>query len=448
MALFGNYQGRDTIRPVKDANGVLQRTNSALEISDGDTPAQKWLVDNRLPVTFTYGFAYGVNQMVMSKGLVVAVDPIRFQKDFETGKLHSVLTIANGGKDVKLDVDGKTWVALAGAEETAYAALTDDQKDADLAKRPANNPIGVLFGNVYKKVDDALNGMAPTVITEKYIKLPLFADATHALQNPWGSAYGAIKPGEFVKSDENGRFVKWVEGTDLLSQRVGQVLAIQKDLVPEGAAQWASWALQDKLNSDYFNPYEWPAANNDKGYPGYPFDKAFGYNELDKKNPRLPIELDIKRGIPGLTDGANVAKTVITDQVVDEIPVGLSSYPNPRYCRTLDRGTPVSGIQIAIRATVSGTAHTSAYVPVESATAKDAVKINVGATDVALGHLDYVDALAGLLILVIDEAAVMATAGLTKVEVLVQYTKAGLAGVPTMLDWDGVVGEIRVLVDK
>lgn len=442
MALFGYYQGRDQVRPVKDVNGVVQRTNSALEVSDGDTPSQKWVVDNRLPVLFTYGFAAGINEMVMSKGLIVAVDPVRYQNDFETQKPHSVLTIANGGHNVKLE--GTKWVALEGAEDTAYEALSDAQKDADLTKRVANRPAGVLFANVYKKVDDQLNGMTPTVMTRKYIKLPLFAAKEKAMLNPWGSAYGQLRPGDFVKSDENGRFVQWIEGVDLESQRLGQVLAIAKDLVPEGAAIWATWALSDRNKSDYFNPLERPEPNNTE-YPGYPYDKSYGYNELNKTNPRFPDQYFVGAGIPGLTDGGHVAASFITDQVVDEIPVGLDSYDQARYCRTLDRGTPVEGIQVAVKATVNGVEHKSAYV---SVAANATVSINVGAGNVPFGKVEFADNLAGLFIIKITDAAPLKTAGLSNVQVLAQYSKKGLAGVPTMLDWDGVVGEVRVLLQK
>ena len=445
MALFGYYQGRDQVRPVKDANGVIQRTNTALEVSDGDAPAQKWLVDNRLPVLFKYGFAAGVNEMTMSKGLIVAVDPVRFQRDFESGKMHSVLTVANGGKNVKLN--GTTWEALVtgvGSEDETYEALTDAEKDADLAKRAANKPAGVLFANVYKKVDDQLSGMAPTVITRKYIKLPLFAAKDKAMLNPWGSAYGSLRPGDFVKSDENGRFVKFDEETDLESQKLGQVLAIQKDLVPEGAAIWATWALEDRLNSDYFNPLERPQTDN-TAYPGYPYDKSYGYNELNKQNPRFPDEYFVGAGIPGLTDGSHVAASVITDQVVDVIPAQLDEYSQSRYCRTLERGTQIEAIQVAVQATVSGTVRKSAYV---SVAANAVVKINVGAGDVEIGKIEYADNLAGLFVIKITQPAVLKTVGLTEVKVLAAYSKKGLAGVPTMLDWDGVVGEVRVLLQK
>lgn len=450
MALFGNYQGKDAVRPVQDANGVFQRTNTSLEVSDGIAPAQKWLVDNRLPVSFVYGFAAGVNQMVLGKGLVVSVDPLKYQKDFETQKMHSVLTVANGGKDVVLDGTGKTWV------EGTYV-------EGNLS-RPANKPIGVLFSNIMKKVDDQFNGMAPTVITEKYIKLPLFSDAAHALLNPWGSAYGTILPGDSVKSDLNGRFVKWTPETitveqttgavtvtgDSVEQKVGQVLAIAKDLVPEGAAVWATWALGDRENSDYFNPMEGVEANN-LGYPGYPYDKSHGYNELNKTNPRMPAEFDIARGIPGLTDGSRVASQVVADQVIDLIPLKLATYTQARYCRTLENGTQIGGIKFTVKTTLAnGQVKLGTAMAIDGATATGSLKIDIGAGEVAFAHIDYSDALAGLGVVVIDNAAPLANATnlIAKVEIVASYNKKGLAGVPTMLDWDGVLGEIRILIDK
>lgn len=453
MALWNvpPFVSRDKVRPITDpVTGTVQRTNSALEVSDGDAPAQKWLLDDRLPVQFTYGYAYGINELVMPKGVIVSVDPLRFQKDFETGKTHSVLTVANGGADVKLDADNKHWVALAGAEATAYTALTEDQKNADLSKRSANNPIGVNFSNVMKKVEDRFNGMAPTVMTEKYIKLPLFADKAHAYANPWGSCYGAVKPGDYVKSDENGRFVKWVEGTDKYSQLVGQVLAVQKDLVPEGAAIWATWALEDRLNSDYFNPSEAGQIASKGTYPGFPYEKSYGYNELTNANPRLNAEYQFDKGIPGLTDGAHVAATTKTDIVVDTVPKQAATVTTManRYTHTLD--VNVSNLQVALRATYGSTVKTSAYTDIGSLTAANALKIKneAGDADINLGHVDFYDVATGLIAFAIDTPVTMSTANLDKVEMLVKYDVKGLAGVPTMLDWDGCLGEIRILVQK
>lgn len=448
-SMFKNdmFQGQDTVRPVVDpVTGVVQRTNTSLEVSDGDAPAQKWLVDNRLPVMFKYGFAAGINEMVMSKGLIVAVDPIRFQKDFETGKMHSVLTIANGGKNVKLSADGIHWEELTSEEDKAYKALTDDKKNADVTKRPANVPIGVNFANVYKKYDDAFNGMAPTVVTRKYIKLPLFNNKAKAYKNPWGSAYGDIKPGDYVKSDENGRFVKWVEGQDSPTQIVGQVLAIQKYLVPEGAAVWATWALEDRMNSEYFNPEENKKSTGE--YPGYPYDKAYGYNDLTRMNPRVPVEYDITKGIPGLTDGRNAVKETVADQVVEEIPVGTFTTMQNRYMRTLDIN--IENLQVAVKAYYGSTVRTTSYVSVDNLLTENAVKMKneAGTSEINLGHIDFYDLKAGLLVLAIDNPAALGTANLTKVEVLVKYDKRGQAGVPTMLDWDGCVGEIRILLQK
>jgi hypothetical protein len=368
----------------------------------------------------------------MSKGLIVAADPERFQKDFETGKMHSVVTIANGGADVVLDADKIHWKAKTAETEGI---------------RKANTPIGVVNANVMKKVDDQLSGMAPTVVTRKYIKLPLFDNSTHAYANPWGSAYGTLAPGDYVKSDLNGRFVKFVEGTDKESQKVGQVLAIQNYLVPEGAAVWASWALEDKLNTEYYNPDETVPTSTGE-YPGYPYDKGYGYNELKNPSPRLPLQYELGKGIPGLTDGANVASTTISDQVVDEVPVGTFETMQNRYMRLKD--VNVESLQVAVKASFGATVQTSDYADVADLVAENALKMKdeAGTGTIDLGHLDFADAKAGLLVLAVDTAASLATANLTKVEILVKYVKRGLAGVPTMLDWDGCTGEVRVLLQK
>ena len=65
---------------------------------------------------FKYGFAVGYNQIVMPKGRIVALDPYMNQLDYDTHKKRNVVTLANGGKNVKLGADRKTWVALEEAE--------------------------------------------------------------------------------------------------------------------------------------------------------------------------------------------------------------------------------------------------------------------------------------------------------------------------------------------
>lgn len=136
---------------------------------------------------------------------------------------------------------------------------------------PGNQPIGMIIRNEYTRDDDAFNGMAPGAVnTDCMVELPWFAYKDKAEGNPWGSAYGGLFPGALVKSDENGRVVvsplsyetevatMSIAEYELERQQViGQVYAVSTELLPEGAAKWATWALSDRLNFQDFNPDEW-----------------------------------------------------------------------------------------------------------------------------------------------------------------------------------------------
>jgi hypothetical protein len=171
------------------------------------------------------------------------------------------------------------------------------------------------------------------------IELPWFAYKNKAEQNPWGSAYGGLFPGALVKSDENGRFVvsplsfeaqladMTVPEYELERQQlIGQVYGVDENLVPEGAARWATWALEDRLNSDIFNPLVYQktgrtgedAVNHSPykptgDYPGYPYDATYGQSDLHmlastarESSNRMDQQYQYDNlGIPGLTDGYN-----------------------------------------------------------------------------------------------------------------------------------------------
>ena len=51
----------------------INRSNIRLNTNEHDSPNIKYMFDDRLPVLFRYGYAYGYNQMVIPKGRLVAV---------------------------------------------------------------------------------------------------------------------------------------------------------------------------------------------------------------------------------------------------------------------------------------------------------------------------------------------------------------------------------------
>lgn len=345
---------------------------------------------------------------------------------------------------------------------------------------PGNQPIGMIIRNEYTRDDDAFNGMAPGAVnTDCMVELPWFAYKDKAEGNPWGSAYGGLFPGALVKSDENGRVVvsplsyetevatMSIAEYELERQQViGQVYAVSTELLPEGAAKWATWALSDRLNFQDFNPDEWNQ-NGRRGedsiahspykstgeYPGYPYDRNYGEHDLhmlasarDNYSQRLQQEYQYENlGIPGLTDGYNAYKRDLGPVKVGKLRVAKGEYETLElYFRTPD--VKVEDIAIAI-----GDSTTSDFVElveggkltpkVGSISAANAVSVN------------YVDNLQGLFVIRITDLAsvqklIPEAQDSVELPITVKYTKRGLAGIPTFMDWDGVVGSVKVLLQK
>ena len=334
--------------------------------------------------------------------------------------------------------------------------------------RVGNHPIGMLERNEYTRDDDAFNGIAPgPFLTDAMVELPWFAYKDKAEENPWGSCYGALFPGARVKSDENGRitisplsFPAIVATMSLAEyelerqQEIGQVYSVNHELVPEGAAKWATWALEDRLKSDEFNPAVYAKTNrhgedavntspfNSNGeYPGYPYDKNYLNHDLhmlastarlDTYDPRMNAEFQYSDlGIPGLTDGHNA---VLTQK--PEFKAGTINYAGGKdyvdmFFRNLE--VNVEDLQISING--------AAYAPCVKG-----AKLNDNTFEVS-----YASPEQGIIcIKVIDKAKAdtMLQAATAGAEVKLKYKKRGMSGVPTFMDWDGCVGSVKVLLNK
>lgn len=516
----------------------INRSNIRLNTNEHDTPNIKYMFDNRLPVLFRYGYAYGYNQMVIPKGRIVAVDKYKDTVDFDMQKAHNTMTLANGGAPVKLrTADDKyknysgaaekvvsseaqgavlantdiEWTPIIGME-SAYsdfsyrpfkdkgpmAQLDDAGYEIDVEKGyvinkstkeyvdviPGNTPIGMIIRNEYTRDDDAFNGMAPgSVNTDCMVELPWFAYKDKAEGNPWGSAYGGLFPGALVKPDENGRVVvsplsyeAEVEDMSISEyelerqQVIGQVYAVSTELVPEGAAKWATWALNDRLNFEDFNPQEWPQ-NNRRGedvvgrsaykstgkYPGYPYEKGYGAHDLHmlggaRTNYDLRMNQEYQYenlGIPGLTDGYNAVK-----RTYDAMEIGKM-----RVVKNLTESSDLffrfPEVKIEDMEICIGSKEDSKFVPLTEGGLINAYYEAETAT--AAIEAKYVDGLQGLFVLNIKDLSVMndfadtiVGTGETGIDlpIYVRFAKRGLAGVPTFMDWDGAVGSVKILLQK
>ena len=462
----------DGIPGYRNPEERINRTNNHLEMNDHDVLNIKFGVDPRLPVLFRYGWAYGFNQIIIPKGRIVAADPHLMVLDTDTQHFHNALTMANGGVDVELD--GKVWIETADAPVVNEQTGNFEVAGNDKVYRPANKPLGIMERNEYTRDSDAFNGMMPGPIrTDALVELPWFLLQEKAEENPWGAAYGALKPGMLVKADCNGRVClsplsdpAQVAGMDMATyekerqQVLGEVYSTDQSLLPEGAARYAQWALEDRLNFHDINPYTWPNSNrrnedvvdnvptmyqSDFGYPGYPYDKNYMSNDLHMLastregmyDPRFDERHRLDRGIPGLTDGGNVIKKAYgSDQGAADVEMAGAPQLVISHVREIEEVD--KAIEIMLR--LPDTNLIDAKFALDEAAA---VNIVQGAK---MGNFEvqYVDLHKGLFSI----KQVQAAAEVKELAVKVEYVKAGEAGVPTNLDWDGCVGVVRILLQK
>ena len=462
----------DGIPGYRNPEERINRTNNHLEMNDHDVLNIKFGVDPRLPVLFRYGWAYGFNQIIIPKGRIVAADPHLMVLDTDTQHFHNALTMANGGVDVELD--GKVWIETEDAPKVNEQTGNFEVAENDKVYRPANKPLGIMERNEYTRDSDAFNGMMPGPIrTDALVELPWFLLQEKAEENPWGSCYGAMKPGMLVKADCNGRVCvsplsdpAQVAGMDMATyekerqQVLGEVYSTDQSLLPEGAARYAQWALEDRLNFHDINPHTWPTSNrrgedfvenvptmyqSDFGYPGYPYDKNYMSNDLHMLastregmyDPRFDERHRLDRGIPGLTDGGNVIKKAYgSDQGAADIEMAGKPQLVISHVREIEEVD--KAIEIMLR--LPDTNLIDAKFALDEAAA---VNIVQGAK---MGNFEvqYVDLHKGLFSI----KQVQAAAEIKELAVKVEYVKAGEAGVPTNLDWDGCVGVVRILLQK
>ena len=487
MALYPySFKSKDVLQPGARGgmfinNGIpgyrneeerINRTNNHLEMNDHDVLNIKFGVDPRLPVLFRYGWAYGFNQIVIPKGRIVAADPHLMVLDTDTQHFHNALTMANGGVDVELD--GKVWKETAEQPKVNELTGNFEVEGSEKVFRPANKPLGIMERNEYTRDSDAFNGMMPGPIrTDALVELPWFLLQEKAEENPWGAAYGALKPGMLVKADCNGRVClsplsdpEKVAGMDMATyekerqQVLGEVYSTDQSLLPEGAARYAQWALEDRLNFHDINPHTWPTSNrrgedfvenvptmyqSDFGYPGYPYDKNYMSNDLHMLastregmyDPRFDERHRLDRGIPGLTDGGNVIKKAYgSDQGAADVEMAGAPQLVISHVREIEEVD--KAIEIMLR--LPDTNLIDAKFALDEA---PAVNIVQGAK---MGNFEvqYVDLHKGLFSI----KQVKAATEVKELAVKVEYVKAGEAGVPTNLDWDGCVGVVRILLQK
>jgi hypothetical protein len=440
----------------------IKRTFNGLEVSEGAAPSNKFLVDPRVSRKFKYQFNVKQDEWVcIPKGLIVGVatnadyetagvdgdstpntdnsSSGHYFKEFESQKLYHAITIANGGVDVPGEADQRR-IDLG----VANATYT----------RTANVPLGVLFKNAYYKVDDRMFGSGSSIITRSFIELPYVPDRSLANLVAWGCATGGdggandpgyLRPGDLVKSDAHGHFVKWNPGTlanisgtgnvwvgqDDPRQVVGQVWDVTGQLQPEGWLQWVMWNLDmtddtDKNVEDLQKLLGLKA--QDLQLSGY----EYGYPALDKYLNQWRYAPQAGRGIEGLTDGANIVKSVTNQKIYRAVPKGTKA--NEKLYFNLPREQFVAN-SVKIGA-------------LNSSGAMVGDPVGVGGTYSAEGAgirftFDRFDNDMNQALIVITVLADVAS----EVQLAVNYDATGMVpGVPTMWDLKGSIGGVRILL--
>lgn len=407
MALFQGVTG-----PINDTPTEKFRSNTKLQHSVHDSPAQEFIIDRRLPRLFQYHFG-GSGWVTIPKGRIVAPatsggpdDDGRFlDMDRGAGFLLPALTLANGGVDVtELDPEGEEYV------------------------RSANKPIGVAYANLYEEYLDAFNRMQPTVENEIYIELPYISSKESAYEVQWGCLYDVdetsrIKPGDKVMSDENGYFIKadfdkvrkdmesatsvqdlaklTAEHARLTEQVVGTVWAVDPVLEVQGWLKWVQFSNEEPF-SDNRPLGLTPEDLNKDGVPGYPYSPQDGASFDNKKSKYYP------QGAKGLTNGHNIV-VPIKDELLGYINSGLEGVLKYNFI--------VEGIPV-----VPGT-----------------LTLKVGDKEVKVERLNNET---GSITFFYDSSK-----DVEQLPVTVSYSATGqIPGVPTNRDFKDSVGAVRILL--
>ena len=519
----------------RDGATRINRTNNGLSEAPHESLTGKYILDKRLPAQFKYGYAVGYNNMVITKGRIVAADPHMTRPDWTTDRYFNVLTMANGGAVVRLRKDGDVyptkdtliseesrggkvagiglnWVPVEGMDETwgegVYRACKNSGsmqlekagmgidsehtgkvvENAEKATdgtvvggkvtddvRPANVPLGMMGKNQYTQFNnDSMDGMIPApILTDKIVELPYFQFKDKAEKQPWGAIYGALKVGDLVKSDENGRLVvsplSYDVALDTMSaaeiererqQVVGQVISLSHDMIPEGGYELAQWALSDRLKYEGLNPEIYSQTNrpgedavsasvyqSTGRYPGYPYDQAYGEHDLhmlsvghnNNYSKFMPLEWQLDNAIPGISDGHNA---VVRDFENNHAAVIFGRKDNTQpYVRTIIKVCQNGNFEDGSLQVQLGDGE---FIEVNSQTVKgEPQKLNDAFA------VTFYNAVMGLVAIeVIDEAKADEMLKDKELVVNLKYKKRGLNGVPTFMDWDGCVGSAKILLQR
>ncbi len=237
----------------------VQRTRPQFEISESDRPALAYKPNRSLPVVMMDLELRDF--IVVGKGTIVSVDT------------NGDLVPANGGNSATYTYTINDQNAGVIKTNGSLAVSGDTFTNA------ANIPVGVAPTDYFQDISNRYNNykmqtVALGILCERVVEVPYFSFAdlgvaddaavTAASVNVkvGGVAYDSTSTTglvntDFVKADVNGKYIKWVDGSDSVTQIVGQILLID------------STFPKDLLQHVQTYPFSEMAGSETAGFPGH-----------------------------------------------------------------------------------------------------------------------------------------------------------------------------------
>jgi len=403
------------------------KTHTNLVVSEGDAPAQEWIVAKEEQTKFQYVYGPEGNQNVLiAKGKVVEAAGVEYDAE-RSRKMNAVKT--------------------AGVN--------------------SNKILGVNHHNLYERKRDRFSGGNqgnPVVITRSFIELPLFEHAAiataeaYASAMKFGAAYGetgnALMPGDYVKVGTNGNIVKLDTATDSPFQSLGQVMGVEKELPPAGFLQYYMDMNIPELEEFFKNKSHAPspgANGTDAGaYPyGYPYANKGWKGDFEKLlNPT------INKGIPFLTDGYFKAKQTVTGIALNDVFDATSNADGHIENVVTSGQLTVTGDDVVVAADSRNNAlfiklkHEIDKAEVDRITVK--YQFNTGTVGAPVMeartfsgadvHIDFTN---NMVVVYLEADTTYAN-----IAIDAKLVVNPIAGVPTEWDYAGSVGAVRILLQR
>jgi hypothetical protein len=234
---------------------------------------------------------------------------------------------------------------------------------------------------------------------------------------PWGAVIGQVNNGDYVKATASGRFTRWVKGTDNACDIVGMVLAEDLNFEQTG---WLKWLMWDPSVRNEDEAYINQSGTDLPSDGGWPFDPNYPNGIANLPGIQDPY-VSNPTGIPGLTDGSgDYMNYGINDTPFTDMPLG-----------TIAAGV-TDGTSISIQAVD--------YAGGNVTNLKELTSISIAGVPLTTDRITNVNYIAGIITITIN--AVDSTNAVTATYTALHF------GIPTYLDFKGVVGSVNVLLLK